>query len=115
MMDDRDIERIAQRVAEVMREDAPDPFPARGLVDVDQVAQLLQVQRDWVYENQTKLGAVRIGEGRGRLRFDARSVLAYLDERRITERSSAPRRRAGRPRRGGATSFDLLPIPDSVR
>lgn len=121
MLEARDIEAIAEalapRVAELLREDDR-AFPSRGLVEVDDVCRLLRVERPWVYEHKTELGAVRIGAGeRGPLRFDAAKVLAYVAEHRL-KRGSEPapsQRRPGRPRRKRDAGFEILEIPEAVR
>jgi hypothetical protein len=69
------IEQIAQRVAELLRS-TPHPNPpaddgSRPLVDAKELAKLLGLTRDWVYEHAGELGAIPLGDGpRPRLRFD---------------------------------------------
>jgi hypothetical protein len=48
VLSDLDIEAIAVRTAQLLREQ--EPFPRTGLVDVDQVARVLSMERSWVYE-----------------------------------------------------------------
>lgn len=119
MLDARDIDAIAEalapRVADLLRADEP-TFPTRGLVEVDDVCELLRVEREWVYAHKLELGAVRIGEGeRGPLRFDAAKVLAYVEAHRLKRPDEPQRRRPGRPRRQRGVEFDLLEIPEAVR
>jgi hypothetical protein len=65
------VERIAARVVELLRGDAP-------LLDATAVALRLGRSRDWVYRHAAELGAVRLGEGdRPRLGFDPAKVAAY--------------------------------------
>jgi len=66
-LDPEDIESIAARVAELLREQQPS---ASRLADAAEVARELGVDRDWVYEHAEELGAARLGGARGRLRFD---------------------------------------------
>lgn len=71
-LDDADIERIAQRVAELLRDRLPEPANPAGpvrLVDAATLARTLGVRRDWVYAHAKDLGAVRLGGPHGRLRF----------------------------------------------
>lgn len=120
MLDDRDIDAIADalapRVAELLRADES-PFPTRGLVDVDDVCGLLHVEREWVYDHKPELGAVRLGGGeRGALRFDAAKVLAYVEACRLKPPVEQEQRRPpGRPRRRRDADFELLEIPDAIR
>lgn len=104
ILDDDDIEAIANRVAEKLRPRAD------GLVGVQDVARALGMSRGWVYRNADVLGARRIGAGRKPpLRFD----LAVTLERaqglgigaRVADVAPPPRPR-GRPPRG--------PLPPGV-
>jgi len=108
-LDEEDIERIAERVvtllAEAQRETTA--APAR-FVDATTIAQLLGVDRDWVYAHAEQLGAVRLGGEHGRLRFD----LLVLDDRltRVDRASSRPAARAGgRGRRRAPQHAPLIP------
>lgn len=83
-------EAIALRVAELV---APRP-PAR-LLTVGQVAEMLQVRPEWVYDHAEELGAFRLGGGRGRLRFDPQQVRERLRPPAVAP--PVPRRQ--RPRR----------------
>src|SRR4051812_17529628 len=76
---------VAEHLASLLSAAGNNPvFPTRGLVDVDEVGQLLKVEREWVYAHKLELGAVRIGDGeRGPLRFDAARVLAYVADHRL--------------------------------
>jgi hypothetical protein len=67
-LDPEDIESIAARVAELLREQQPSS--ASRLADAAEVAQELGVDRDWVYAHAEELGGARLGGARGRLRFD---------------------------------------------
>jgi hypothetical protein len=72
-LDPGEAERIAARVAELLRRDPPPRF-----VDAAALARELSVERDWVYEHASELGAIRLGGARGRLRFDRRAVCERL-------------------------------------
>jgi hypothetical protein len=70
MLDDEDIEAIADRVAAKLR------LPTDGLVGVRDVARALGMSRAWVYRNADALGAQRLGGGRKpALRFDLARTL----------------------------------------
>ena len=74
ILDDGDIEAIAERVAAKLR-----PPVGVGLIDADEVARMMGVKRDWVYANKRRLGAMPIGEGdRPRLRFSVETVRAVM-------------------------------------
>jgi hypothetical protein len=85
----------------------------RRLLDARQVAQLLGVSREWVYDHQDELGVQRLGGGddarRPRLRFDAERVQAWLarGDRRPSEVEPAPPRARRRPT---SSTTPLLPI-----
>jgi hypothetical protein len=109
-LDADDIESIATRVAELLRDEVP-PSPAR-LADAAEVARELGVDRDWVYAHARELGGVRLGGERGRLRFDLAKVrrqLACPREPKLVERPrSRPRRHSRRP----CGNVDLLPYTE---
>jgi predicted DNA-binding transcriptional regulator AlpA len=63
---------IVDRLVEAMRIGGliPEATTAEPWLDAKDVAKLLGVERDWVYEHADELGATRIGSGpRPRLRF----------------------------------------------
>lgn len=100
-------ERIAQRVAELLGEQAREQAP---LLDTPAVARLLGVSEEWVREHAAELGAMRVGDGpRGALRFESTRVRAALDRRRLDRPRSHQRRRAGRPRRSSAIVPSAVP------
>jgi excisionase family DNA binding protein len=103
MLEPADIEAIAAALAEAL--DAP----RRKLLRVEEVATLLDVSTDFVYEHGAELGAVRLGRGRGAVRFDPAEVDAYIASRRV-RRKPAPKRRQRRARRP-AGDFELIPLP----
>lgn len=107
-MDQADIDRIAERVVELLRDVGHHGTP-RDLVDVPEIANRFSVSRDFIYEHSTELGAVRLGDGpRARLRFDPKIVAERLaprpDPRTKPDPSPVGRRR---PRSAAAP---LLPI-----
>jgi hypothetical protein len=64
-------EAVAQRVLELV-----DDREGNGLVDAAELARMLGVHRDWVYEQGERLGAIRLGDGlRPRLRFEVSRAL----------------------------------------
>jgi hypothetical protein len=97
-LDPADIEAIAARVVALIREQVS--APAARFVDAARLAEILGVERDWVYVHAKELHAVRLGGPRGRLRFDLAAVLRDLD--------------CGRPetlaRRATSFGGELLPI-----
>jgi hypothetical protein len=106
MLDDEDIEAIADRVAAKLR------LRTDGLVGVRDVARALGMSRAWVYRNADALGAQRLGSGRKpALRFDlARTVERAVGlgvPTRAVATVSAPRRR-GRPNRSLPTGVELI-------
>lgn len=133
-LDPADVEAIARRVVEMLRDGAPhaDGQPSgRALTgaapDADprtltarQVANLYGVSPDWVRRQRHRLGVVQLGEAgagrRPRLRFDAAAVERALTASRPEEESpraadSAPAPRRRRPRaRPPATPVDLVPV-----
>jgi hypothetical protein len=89
-LDEHDIQRIAERVVELLaaREQTPPsagaagsvlvhqraaPEPS-GLVDAATLAQALGVDRGWVYAHAEQLGGIRLGGPQGRLRFDLAGI-----------------------------------------
>jgi hypothetical protein len=88
-LDDESVERVARRLAEMMRPAAFRTTP--DLVDAATLADLLGVSRGTVYQHAKALGGERIGAGpRAPLRFDpeiARAAMAAMGER---ESSPAP-------------------------
>lgn len=71
-LDPTDIEQIARQVADLIA--AKHARPPSRFVDAAELAELLGVERDWVYAHANALGAIRLGGPRGRLRFDLQRV-----------------------------------------
>lgn len=106
MLPSEDIEAIAQRVAELIRDAAQAPV---RYVDARCVAEILGVDREWVYTHARQLGAVRLGGPNGRLRFDLQHVRQALADKPITKPKPAQPQGPRRPRRTGRQRVDLLP------
>jgi hypothetical protein len=112
------IERIAQRVVHLLRQEPQatdgDATAPQDLMDAGQLAKHLGLTRTWVYEHANQLGAIQLGDGpRPRLRFDptlAQEALRARRRRGESEPAKMPPR-PGRPRRRPtSTSAPLLPI-----
>lgn len=106
-----DLERLADLVAErLLRELAP--VTAATLVDAEEVARRLGVERDFVYRHQSRLGSRRLGDGgKARIRFVWSDVLAAFpcSASRGSAVGETRVRASGRPRRP-ASSVPLVPI-----
>jgi hypothetical protein len=105
-LDAQSIERIARRVAEILR--AETSAPTEPWLTAADLADRYSVSRAWVYDNAGLLGAVRIGTGtKARLRFDPERVRErFRDHDQPLEPSRKPRER---PRRW-VPEADLIPI-----
>jgi hypothetical protein len=101
-LDPRDVELIATRVAEILSSAESRSGPAR-LADAATVAARLGVDRSWVYAHARELGAVRLGSGRGRLRFDLeRAQRAICPDEPVVKR--------GRPRRSSRPAAQVFEV-----
>jgi hypothetical protein len=116
------IEQVAQRVAQLLRHDQPQPTAAHDeahptpahLLTAEQLARHLGLNRAWVYDHAAELGAIQLGNGpRPRLRFDAQLAAQALQARRRRKEPTAaddvPRPRPTRRRRPPST-VPLLPV-----
>jgi len=107
-LDQDDIDLIAARVVELLRDDAP--LGQARLADAAAVALELGVDREWVYAHADELGGTRLGGERGRLRFDLarirRDLACPADRRRRPAAARRPRRRPPARRRG---DVELIP------
>jgi hypothetical protein len=107
------LEQLAQRVSELVSDRVVMGPP---LVDAEALARFLNVERSWVYQHATKLGAVRLGDGpRARLRFDvveAKRRLTCCMSRGSEDPPSGAVESVRRRRRSRllGTSSALLPI-----
>jgi hypothetical protein len=107
-LSDADVERIAQRTAELVA-----GAGGRGarIVDVATVARELRVSVDYVYEHQRELGAIKLPGGRNApLRFDLAAIPRPPRERVQPNRER--HRRRGRPKQRRSNS-NLLPVKGS--
>jgi hypothetical protein len=115
------IERIAQRVVQLLRHEAPGELPdsvTAGLVDAARLARHLGMTRAWVYEHAHELGGIRVGNGpRARLRFDVATVTAALAAHGPANHRPAPEptstRRPRQHPRTSQPSAPLLPVHDT--
>jgi hypothetical protein len=102
-LDAEDIESIAARVAELLREQMPSP--ASRLADA--------ADRDWVYAHAEELGGARLGGERGRLRFDLarirRDLACPAGTRSRPAAIRRPRRQPPTRRRG---AVELIPYTE---
>lgn len=89
------VEAIAQRVVELLRTEQPQKHSAR-LVDAATLARELGVEREWVYAHAERLGAIRLGGPKGRLRFDREVVAEQLAASSVEEQSASRRSRQRR-------------------
>lgn len=110
-LDPDDIEAIARRVAELL-DSAVREAPVR-LVDANRLADILGVEREWIYAHAGQLGAIRLGGRRGRLRFDLQRVLRGLEDPEQPPAPPPPTKRCP-PARGARPSpaVDLLPYDE---
>jgi hypothetical protein len=109
-LDADDIDAVAARVVELLREQPNEP---RRYVDAATLARALSVECEWVYLHARELGALRLGDGpKARLRFDlerARAALVAMNARDQPPPDKPPRRRRGRPReRAAPTGVQLI-------
>jgi hypothetical protein len=117
-LDERDIQRIAERLIALL--DARERGqPAAALVDAETLAGLLGVDRKWVYEHAKRLGGVRLGGPKGRLRFDheqARKALSDTGDPAPCRggRQARPRARIG-PQNSFGRAALTRPRPDTGR
>jgi hypothetical protein len=103
-LDPADIEAIAQRVAELL---GASGRGAMRYVDAAHVAQVLGVEREWVYAHSHQLGALRLGGPHGRLRFDLEHVQRTLAHEAAPDIRQPP---PDRPRKGRVDAADRLEL-----
>ena len=111
-LSNEDIEAIADRVVELLRERSPGGgAPSGSLVDAATLARLLGVSRATVYANADQLGAIRLGAGkRARLRFDPARLTARRGTREPTMTPDRATNRVSRSTRPAHAHAPLLPI-----
>jgi hypothetical protein len=106
-LDDEDIEQIARRVAALIA--STHAHTAPRYVDATDLAQMLDVDREWVYEHARRLGTIRLGGPRGRLRFDVRQLAEVLSPTDVVakpKRGAPSRRRSARAERTGVIQYE---------
>jgi predicted DNA-binding transcriptional regulator AlpA len=102
------IDEIVGRLSDVVVERVVEAIRAEGIIsqasaattwlDAKEVAELLGVERDWVYEHAEELGASRLGTGpRPRLRFPPQILEHRSDSRTSANAASPPSKRRPRP------------------
>ncbi|HEY7892715.1 MAG TPA: hypothetical protein VIC05_10960 [Solirubrobacteraceae bacterium] len=93
------IEAIARRVVELLEEQRLAPG---GLLSVSQLAKHLKLNRSWVYEHATDLGAIRLGDGpKARLRFDLQTATEALQHHQAQQNTASPSTSKAKQRRPG--------------
>jgi hypothetical protein len=108
-LEEDQLERLADLVAERLERSRAARAP---LVDARELAGILGVSRNAVYEHARDLGGIRIGGARsGRLRFDPEVAIRAARARLCPEPppgDSAPRRNSPRLRRSRHTRHPFL-------
>lgn len=105
-LDAQSVERIARRVAEILRSEPSEP--AEKWLTAADVATRYSVSRSWVYDHAEVLGAVRLGAGtKARLRFDPARLREHFNE---DDQRPEPPRKQRRPSRRWVPETDLIPI-----
>ncbi len=99
---------VARRVIEMIKDEGGLPAPAAATwLNATEVAQLLHVTREWVYQHADELGAVRLGGGR-------RPRLRFRPERLATAIIAPTVGVEKRPKHRESRSYGLIPIDDSA-
>jgi hypothetical protein len=103
-LDAEDVETVASRVVELLREEQ---LTTSRLVDAAELASVLGRSRDFVYEHADQLGAYRFPGDKSRLMFDVQEAKARM--RRQSEKPEATKPTKPRTRRT-TSGVELLPI-----
>jgi hypothetical protein len=99
---------VARRVIEMIKDEGVLAAPTAGTwLNAAEVAQLLHVSREWVYQHADELGAVRLGGGR-------RPRLRFRREGLATGTAGRTGRVEKRPKHRETRSHGLIPIDDSA-
>lgn len=113
------VDAVAVRVLELLAERG-EPAKRLRLVSAGELAEILGVSRETVYQHRAALGARHVGDGeRPRLRFDVDQALGAWSARQPSGGSQppvppAPAGRSPRPRRRSpASDVPLLPVKGS--
>ncbi len=107
-MTEHDIERIACRVVELLREEPVAAKKSQPLT-VAQVAKRFGRSPDWVRSHRHRLGVLPVEGPRPRLLFDAAKVEAAATAQSPTPKPTKPQAPC-RPRRRSQPERELLPI-----
>ncbi len=107
------VERVAQRVLELLAPRLGGPPSAERLLTAAEVSARWGVERSWIYGHAAELGAIRLGSGRRpRLRFRPEAIDRHLDTLTAAPGPPTPpprpKRRIARPI--PADPVELLPI-----
>lgn len=106
-LSEADVERVAQRVVELLDASGGSSSEPPDLVDASEAARLLGVGRHYIYTHADELGAIRLGDGeRGRLRFDRKRLVDSAPPKPVVRRTARRRR--------GAPLVDLLPVKEAA-
>jgi hypothetical protein len=104
-----EIELLAQRVTELLKDKAVESRQIGQFVDAAAVARLLGVSRATVYAKADELGAIRVGNGkRARLRFDLAMIVTQSQSG--SSKPSKDRHRRRSRRSSQSPNSELLPI-----
>lgn len=107
-MDPRDLDRLADLVAERLAARQPGTLGPR-LLTASEVATGYAVSASWVRENASRLGVIRLGRGpRARMRFDAEVVARALGP--TNEPWPCRKRRTARIEAKSPVQVELLPV-----
>ena len=99
---------VARRVLEMIKDEGVLAAPtAATWLTAAEVAQLLHVTREWVYQHADELGAVRLGGGR-------RPRLRFRREALPTGNGAPTSHVEKRPKHRETRSYGLIPIDDSA-
>jgi hypothetical protein len=78
-LDDQDVEAIAVRVAEILKNALPSAYQ---FLNAKELAKELKVSLDYVYAHAVELGVMRLGDGpKARLRFDLDTAKSAMKAR----------------------------------
>jgi hypothetical protein len=85
------VDAIARRMLELARQPDLGHQTPPSLLTVAEVAERLRVSPKWVYANQHRLGAIKLGDGpKARLRFDESVIAADLRRQETAVVRSGP-------------------------
>ena len=114
MLNSASIDAVAQRVAEILREELP--LENAQYLSATKTAALLGVSRDAVYARADELGASRLGDGpKARLLFDKQRVIGAISCSESkgpspAKTAASPRDRSKAQTERMGTKTEILPI-----